>query len=173
VENKVSLWLFVKIQCHKKLRHFKLYSNDVTAVSLVWVTSVIVQSGIYTCTLYVTFPTLNDSMTDYQSQSPCRHAKTVLESLFVLCVYRPHDNGFGVASDKNRKSLLATPLRWMGQIRNPRWEQKRTEVTLSYLQATKPRICFLTRCKMVRSEVFSWVNWIHKQHIDFICTMRL
>jgi hypothetical protein len=25
----------------------------------------------------------------------------------------------------------------------------------------------LTRCKMVRSEVFSWVNWIHKQHIDF------
>ena len=31
-------------------------------------------------------------------------------------------------------------------------------VTLSYLQATKPRICFLTRCKMVRSEVFSWVN---------------
>ena len=21
---------------------------------------------------------------------------------------------------------------------------------------------------MVRSEVFSWVNWIHKQHIDFM-----
>ena len=31
----------------------------------------------------------------YQSQSPCRHAKTVLESVFVLCVYRPHDNGIG------------------------------------------------------------------------------
>jgi hypothetical protein len=31
-------------------------------------------------------------------------------------------------------------------------------VTLSYLQATKPRMFFLTRCKMVRSEVFSWVN---------------
>ena len=31
-------------------------------------------------------------------------------------------------------------------------------VTLSYLQATKPRIFFFTRCKMVRSEVFSWVN---------------
>jgi hypothetical protein len=26
----------------------------------------------------------------------------------------------------------------------------------------------LTRCKIVRSEVFSWVNWIHKQHIDFM-----
>ena len=26
---------------------------------------------------------------------------------------------------------------------------------------------FLTRCKMVRSEVFSWVNWIHMQHVDF------
>jgi hypothetical protein len=61
-----------------------------------------------TCTLYVTFPTLNDNMTDYQSQSPCRHAKTVLESLFVLCVYRPHDNGIGVASDEIRKSLLCT-----------------------------------------------------------------
>ena len=24
------------------------------------------------------------------SQSPCKHAKTVLESFFVLCVYRPH-----------------------------------------------------------------------------------
>ena len=56
--------------------------------------------------MYVTFPTLNDNMTDYQSQSPCRHAKTVLESFFVLCVYRPHDNGIGVASDKIRKSLL-------------------------------------------------------------------
>jgi hypothetical protein len=32
--------------------------------------------------------------TGYQSQSPCRHAKTVLESFFVLCVYRPHDNGW-------------------------------------------------------------------------------
>ena len=21
---------------------------------------------------------------------------------------------------------------------------------------------------MVRSEVFSWVNWMHKQHIDFM-----
>ena len=33
-------------------------------------------------------------------------------------------------------------------------------VTLSYMyiQASKPRIFFLTRCKMVRSEVFSWVN---------------
>ena len=31
-------------------------------------------------------------------------------------------------------------------------------VTLSYLQAIKPRIFVLTRCKMVRSEVFSWVN---------------
>ena len=48
------------------------------------------------------------NMEDYQSQSPCRHAKTVLESLFVLCVYRPHDNGIGVASDKIRKSLLCT-----------------------------------------------------------------
>ena len=37
-----------------------------------------------------------------------RHAKTVLESFFVLCVYRPHDNGIGVASDKIRKSLLCT-----------------------------------------------------------------
>ena len=46
--------------------------------------------------------------TDYQSQSPCRHAKTVLESFFVLFVYRPHDNGIGVASDKIRKSLLCT-----------------------------------------------------------------
>jgi hypothetical protein len=27
---------------------------------------------------------------------------------------------------------------------------------------------FLTRCKMVRSEVFSWVNLIHKKHIDFM-----
>jgi hypothetical protein len=54
--------------------------------------------------MYVTFPTLNDNMTDYQSQSPCRHAKTVLESLFVLCVYRPHDIGIGVASDQIRKS---------------------------------------------------------------------
>jgi hypothetical protein len=44
----------------------------------------------------------------YQSQSPCRHAKTILESVFVLCVYRPHDNGIGVASDKIRKSLLCT-----------------------------------------------------------------
>jgi hypothetical protein len=26
------------------------------------------------------------NMEDYQSQSPCRHAKTVLESFFVLCV---------------------------------------------------------------------------------------
>ena len=34
----------------------------------------------------------------------------------------------------------------------------RLRVTLSYLQATKPRNFFLTRCKMVRSEVFSWVN---------------
>jgi hypothetical protein len=43
------------------------------------------------------------------SPSPCcRHAKTVLESFFVLCVYRPHDNGIGVASDKIRKSLLYT-----------------------------------------------------------------
>ena len=24
------------------------------------------------------------------------------------------------------------------------------------------------RCKMVSSEVFSWVNWIHKQHLDFM-----
>jgi hypothetical protein len=46
--------------------------------------------------------------TDYQSQSPCRHAKTVLESFFVLCVYRPHDIGIGVASDQIRKSLLCT-----------------------------------------------------------------
>jgi hypothetical protein len=29
-------------------------------------------------------------------------------------------------------------------------------------------IIFFTRCKMMRSEVFSWVNWIHKQHIDFM-----
>ena len=29
-------------------------------------------------------------------------------------------------------------------------------------------IFFFTRCKMVRSEVFSWVNLIHKQHIDFM-----
>ena len=48
------------------------------------------------------------NMEDYQSQSPCRHAKTVLESFFVLCVYRPHDNGIGVASDQIRKSLLCT-----------------------------------------------------------------
>jgi hypothetical protein len=58
--------------------------------------------------MYVTFPTLNDNMADYQSQSPCRHTKAVLESFFVLCVYRPHDNGIGVASDKIRKSLLWT-----------------------------------------------------------------
>ena len=48
------------------------------------------------------------NMEDYQSQSPCRHAKTVLESFFVLCVYRPHDIGIGVASDQIRKSLLCT-----------------------------------------------------------------
>jgi hypothetical protein len=29
------------------------------------------------------------NMEDYQSQSPCRHAKTVLESFFALCVYTP------------------------------------------------------------------------------------
>jgi hypothetical protein len=62
----------------------------------------------YIIYMYMTFPTLNDNMTDYQSQSPCRHAKTVLESFFVLCVYRPHDNEIGVASDKIRKSLLCT-----------------------------------------------------------------
>jgi hypothetical protein len=45
--------------------------------------------------------------TDYQSQSPCKHAKTVLENFFVLCVYRPDDNGIGVASDKIRKLLLS------------------------------------------------------------------
>ena len=27
---------------------------------------------------------------------------------------------------------------------------------------------FLTRCKMVLSEVFSWVNLMHKKHIDFM-----
>ena len=31
-------------------------------------------------------------------------------------------------------------------------------VTISYLQATKLRNFVLTRCKMVHSEVFSWVN---------------
>ena len=30
------------------------------------------------------------------------------------------------------------------------------------------RILLLTRCKMVHSDVFSWVTWIHKQHIDFM-----
>jgi hypothetical protein len=49
-----------------------------------------------------------EDRSNYQSQSLCRHAKTVLESFFVLCIYRPHDNGIGVASDKIRKSLLCT-----------------------------------------------------------------
>jgi hypothetical protein len=31
---------------------------------------------------------------------------------------------------------------------------------------------FFTRCKMVHSEVFSWVNWIHKQHIDFMILLN-
>ena len=31
-------------------------------------------------------------------------------------------------------------------------------VTLTYLQATKPRNFVFTRYKMMRSEVFSWVN---------------
>jgi hypothetical protein len=31
-------------------------------------------------------------------------------------------------------------------------------VMLLYLQATKPRNFVFTRCKMVRSDVFSWVN---------------
>ena len=66
------------------------------------------------------------------------------------------------------ENFLFAPLRWMGQIRNPRWEQKRTEGYVIVSTSNQTQNFVLTRCKMVRSEVFSWVNWIHKQHIDFM-----
>ena len=62
MENKVSLWLFVKIHCHKNYDISNFIQMALrTAVSLVRVTSVIV-FGIYVY-MYVTFPALNDNMT--------------------------------------------------------------------------------------------------------------
>jgi hypothetical protein len=52
----------------------------------------------------------------------------------------------------------------MGQIRNPRWEQMRTEGYVIVSTSNQTQNFFLTRCKMVRSEV----SWIHKPHIDFM-----
>lgn len=43
---------------------------------------------------------------DYQTQLPWKHAKTILESLIIFCVHRPHDNGTAVSSDIIRKSHL-------------------------------------------------------------------
>ena len=38
-----------------------------------------------------------------RANPPSKHAKTVLESLIMFCVHRPHDNRTGVASDIIRK----------------------------------------------------------------------
>ena len=69
--------------------------------------------------------------TDYQSQSPCRHAKTVLQSFFVLCVYRPHESRL----IKSENSLYAQYLlpRVIGNITNEQiatlYETYQTDLT--------------------------------------------
>ena len=66
--------------------------------------------------------------TDYQSQSPCRHAKTVLESFFVLCVYRPHEMELESRLIKSENRFYAQYLlpRVIGNITN---EQIATRLT--------------------------------------------
>ena len=69
--------------------------------------------------------------TDYQSQSPCRHAKTVLESFFVLCVYRPHESH--LIKSENRLYAQYLLPRVIGNITNEQiatlYETYQTDLT--------------------------------------------
>ena len=61
-------------------------------------------------------------LTDYRSQSPCNHAKTVLESLIIFCVHRPYDMATGewsrVMLSENRFFVLYLLHRVVGNITN-------------------------------------------------------
>ena len=69
--------------------------------------------------------------TDYQSQLPCRHAKTILESFFVLCVYRPHESR--LIKSENRLYAQYLLPRVIGNIMNEQiatlYEAYQTDLT--------------------------------------------
>ena len=61
-------------------------------------------------------------LTDYRSQSPCNHAKTVLESLIIFSIHRPYDKATGewsrVKLSENRFFVLYLLHRVVGNITN-------------------------------------------------------
>ena len=106
-ENKVSLWLFVKIHCHKNYDISNFIQMTLrTAVSLVRVTSVIV-SGIYVY-MYVTFPALNDNMTSKREKAKWK----TIDSFFTKPVStETKDSSDKIASTEEPISKESLPER--------------------------------------------------------------